>query len=173
MKDQQIIDILRERDAVFLDEITHYNGQITPNLKILDSKGERVELPNGVHINHVQRVLERHGALVEVGLTPMAGKNLDSANKKLTNPNLMNFEVSEINSELADLSSKCVRRKIIDTNPILDDPEIKAAFAEWVKNHHSHFGVYPGSFVVEGVNGADTEYTEAQVWGAINRLFLS
>jgi len=114
MKDQQIIDILRERDAVFLDEITHYDGQITPNLKILDSKGESVSLPDGVHINHVQRVLERRRALLEVGLTPMASRNLDSTDNKLAHPNLMNFEVSEIHSEIADLSSQCVRRKIIE-----------------------------------------------------------
>ena len=112
MKDQQIIDFLRERDAVFLDEITRFDGQVTPNLKILDSKGDRVELPDGVHITHVQRVLERRRALLDVGLTPMASRNLDSTNKKLGNQNLMNFEVSEIHSEFADLSSQCVRRTI-------------------------------------------------------------
>ena len=112
MKDQQIIDFLRERDAVFLDEITRFDGQVTPNLKILDSKGDRVELPDGVHITHVQRVLERRRALLDVGLTPMASRNLDSTNKKLDNQNLMNFEVSEIHSEFADLSSQCVRRTI-------------------------------------------------------------
>ena len=112
MKDQQIIDFLRERDAVFLDEITRFDGQVTPNLKILDSKGDRVELPDGVHITHVQRVLERRRALLDVGLTPMASRNLGSTNKKLDNQNLMNFEVSEIHSEFADLSSQCVRRKI-------------------------------------------------------------
>ena len=64
MKDQQIIDFLRERDAVFLDEITRFDGQVTPT------------------------------------------------NKKLDNQNLMNFEVSEIHSEFAGLSSQCVRRKI-------------------------------------------------------------
>ena len=71
-------------------------------------------MPEGVHINHVQRVLERRRALVEVGLTPMASRNLDSTDNKLAQPNLMNFEVSDIHSELADLSSQCVRRKIIE-----------------------------------------------------------
>ena len=112
MKDQQIIDILREHDAVFLDETTYFDGQIIPNLKILDSKGERVELPDGVHINHVRAVLERHGALTEVGLTPTARSNFDTTSEKLDNPKLMNFEVSEIHSELSDLSNSCVRRKI-------------------------------------------------------------
>ena len=112
MKDQQIIDILREHDAVFLDEITYFDGQIIPNLKILDSKGESVELPDGVHINHVRAVLERHGALTEVGLTPAALSNFDTTSEKLDNPKLINFEVSEIHSELSDLSNNCVRRKI-------------------------------------------------------------
>jgi len=112
MNERQIIDFLRERDAVFLDEITRFDGQVVPSLKVLDSKGESVELPEGIHINHVQQVLERRRALLEVGLTPMASRNLDSTNKKLGNQNLMNFEVSEIHSEFADLSSQCVRRTI-------------------------------------------------------------
>jgi len=112
MKDQQIINYLQEHDAMFLDEVTHYTGQVRPNLTLRTSHGEPVDLPENTHINHVLTVLDRNNKLVEIGLTPIASDNLDCLSNKLDDPNLRNFEISQLCSELADLSAQCTRRKI-------------------------------------------------------------
>ena len=65
MRDLELLNYLRQNDAVCVDQATHYAGQVKPTLKILDSQGEPVCLPNGVHINHAVCVLERHGKLLE------------------------------------------------------------------------------------------------------------
>ena len=47
MKDLELLNYLRQNDAVCVDQATHYAGQVKPTLKILDSQGEPVCLPNG------------------------------------------------------------------------------------------------------------------------------
>ena len=112
MKDLELLGHLRQNDAVCVDQATHYAGQVKPTLKILDSQGEPVCLPNGVHINHAVCVLERHGLLIEKGLTPEAKENSDKTNKMLDNPGLQNCEVTHLHGQLADISNHCRRRQI-------------------------------------------------------------
>lgn len=57
-----------------------------------------------------------------------------------------------------------------DFNPIIGVMPIRKAFVDWVKDHHSHFGVFPGSFIYPTSWGEDIEYTEKQVWDAIEHL---
>ena len=112
MKDSELLEYLRQQDAVFLDQVTHYAGQVRPTLKILNSRGESVCLPEGVHINHVVCVLNRYDLLVEKGLTPRAEQNSDVTHSMFDNPNLRNFEVSRLHEQLADVSNDCIRRAI-------------------------------------------------------------
>ncbi len=112
MKDPELLKYLRKNDAVCVDEITHCAGQVRPTLRVLDSSGKIVCLPDGIHINHVVCVLERHGLLVEKGLTPMAKKNSAKTNRMFDNPNLHIFDVSHLHEQLADVSNFCQRRQI-------------------------------------------------------------
>ncbi len=112
MKDLELLGHLRQNDAVCVDQATHYAGQVKPTLKILDSQGEPVCLPNGVHINHAVCVLERHGLLIEKGLTPEAQENSDKTNRMFDNPSLQNFDVAHLHGQLADISNHCLRRQI-------------------------------------------------------------
>ena len=112
MRDLELLRHLKKHGAVCVDEITHYAGQVRPTLKILDSRGKTVCLPDGIHINHVVCVLERHGLLVEKGLTPMAKKNSAKTNKMFSTPNLQNCEVTHLHGRLADVSNHCLRRQI-------------------------------------------------------------
>ena len=112
MKDLELLGHLRQNDAVCVDQATHYAGQVKPTLKILDSQGEPVCLPNGVHINHAVCVLERHGLLIEKGLTPEAKENSDKTNRMFYNPSLQNFDVAHLHGQLADISNHCLRRQI-------------------------------------------------------------
>ena len=57
-----------------------------------------------------------------------------------------------------------------DFNPILGVPKIREAFVDWALDHHKHFDCWPGSFVYPLPSGEDIEYTERQVWQAINEL---
>ena len=112
MRDLELLNYLRQNDAVCVDQATHYAGQVKPTLKILDSQGEPVCLPNGVHINHAVCVLERHGLLAEKGLTPEAKENSDKINKMFSTPSLQNFDVAHLHGQLADISNHCLRRQI-------------------------------------------------------------
>ena len=112
MKDLELLRYLKKNDAVFVDESTHYAGQVKPALKILDSQNKTVCLPDGVHINHAVCVLERHGLLIEKGLTPEAQENSDKTNKMFGNPGLQNCEVTHLHGRLADISTHCLRRQI-------------------------------------------------------------
>ena len=112
MRDLELLNYLRQNDAVCVDESTQYAGQVRPTLKIRDSQGEPVCLPNGVHINHAVCVLERHGLLIEKGLTPEAQENSDKTNRMFDNPSLQNFDVAHLHGQLADISNHCLRRQI-------------------------------------------------------------
>jgi|TARA_B100001964_G_C14119073_1_gene547470 hypothetical protein len=112
MNDLELLRHLKKHDAVCVDEVTHYAGQVMPTLRILDSSGKIVCLPSGIHINHVVCVLERHGLLIEKGLTPEAQENSDKTNKMFSAPNLQNFDVSHLHEQLADVSNFCQRRQI-------------------------------------------------------------
>ncbi len=112
MKDLELLMHLKKNDAVFVDESTQYAGQVRPALKILDSRDKTVCLPDGVHINHAVCVLERHGLLIEKGLTPEAQENSDKTNKMFSTPSLQNFDVAHLHEQLADISNHCRRRQI-------------------------------------------------------------
>jgi hypothetical protein len=112
MKDQQVIEYLRTHDAVFLDEVTHYAGQVLPTLIIRNSHGESIKLPRNIHINHVAHILDRHDKLLEIGLTPTAECNLKKTTSKFDNLQIGNIEISELHSELADFSNQCIRSTI-------------------------------------------------------------
>jgi len=112
MKDLELLTHLKTNDAACVDEVTHYAGQVRPTLKILDSQNEPVCLPDGVHIHHIVCVLERHGLLIEKGLTPEAKENSDKTNKMLDNPGLQNCEVTHLHGQLADISNHCRRWQI-------------------------------------------------------------
>ena len=61
-------------------------------------------------------------------------------------------------------------------NRILDNSDYKAAFVDWASDHHAHFDCYPGSFIYSDDSGDeanDIEFTEQEIWGAIEILFLS
>jgi len=112
MRDLELLRYLKKNDAVFVDESTQYAGQVRPALKILDSRDKTVCLPDGVHINHAVCVLERHGLLIEKGLTPEAQENSDKTNKMFSTPSLQNFDVAHLHEQLADISNHCLRRQI-------------------------------------------------------------
>ena len=112
MKDLELLRYLKKNDAVFVDESTQCAGQVRPALKILDSRDKTVCLPDGVHINHAVCVLERHGLLIEKGLTPGAKENSDKTHKMFGNPGLQNCEVTHLHGRLADISNHCLRRQI-------------------------------------------------------------
>ena len=112
MRDLELLMHLKKNDAVFVDESTQYAGQVRPALKILDSQNKTICLPDGVHINHAVCVLERHGLLIEKGLTPEAQENSDKTNKMFGNPGLQNCEVTHLHGRLADISNHCLRRQI-------------------------------------------------------------
>ena len=112
MNDLELLRHLKKHDAVCVDEVTHYAGQVMPTLRILDSSGKIVCLPSGIHINHVVCVLERHGLLIEKGLTPEAQENSDKTNKMFSAPSLQNFDVAHLHEQLADISNHCLRRQI-------------------------------------------------------------
>ena len=112
MNDLELLTHLKTNDATCADEITHYAGQVRPTLKILDSGGKIVCLPSGIHINHVVCVLERHGLLLEKGLTPMAKENSAKTNRMFSTPNLQNFDEAHLHGRLADVSNHCLRRQI-------------------------------------------------------------
>ena len=118
MKDKQILNYLREHDALFLDEVTNYQGQVRPHLKLRTSHGEPIDPPKNTHINHVEMVLERNNKLVPSGLTPIAADNLNLLSNKLDDPKLSNFEISLLHAALADISAQCTRRKITITNSL-------------------------------------------------------
>ena len=118
MKDKQILNYLREHDALFLDEVTNYQGQVRPHLKLRTSHGKPIDPPKNTHINHVEMVLERNNKLVPSGLTPIAADNLNLLSNKLDDPKLSNFEISLLHAALADLSAQCTRRKITITNSL-------------------------------------------------------
>jgi len=66
MKDPELLKYLRKNDAAFVVEVVpYYAEQDEPAWKILNSRGEPVCLPDGVHINHAVSVVERHGKLLE------------------------------------------------------------------------------------------------------------
>ena len=57
-----------------------------------------------------------------------------------------------------------------DFNPIIGVHPIRKAFTDWVIDHHAHFGVFPGSFIYVTTWGEDIEYSEKQIWDAIENL---
>ena len=113
MNDPELLKYLKKNDAAFVVEVVpYYAEQDEPAWKILNSRGEPVCLPDGVHINHAVCVLERHGLLIEKGLTPEAQENSDKTNKMFGNPGLQNCEVTHLHGRLADVSNHCLRRQI-------------------------------------------------------------
>jgi hypothetical protein len=57
-----------------------------------------------------------------------------------------------------------------DFNPILGVGKIRSAFIEWALDHYKNFNCWPGTFIYTAPCGEDIEYTERQVWQAINEL---
>tara|TARA_R100001530_G_C4179996_1_gene119147 strand:- start:48 stop:455 length:408 start_codon:yes stop_codon:yes gene_type:complete len=131
MRDLELLERLRQSDAACVDQITHCEGQVNPTLEILNSWGQPVCLPDGVHINHAVRVLERYDLLIEKELTPRAKRSSDETVRMLDNPNLRNFEVSILHGQLADVSNDCLRWKI-STNRLGNRIKI-ARYERWLR----------------------------------------
>jgi hypothetical protein len=56
-------------------------------------------------------------------------------------------------------------------NRILANTKYKNNFIDWATDHYKHFSYYPGSFV--DFDGEDEiEFTEPEIWDAVNKLFL-
>lgn len=55
-------------------------------------------------------------------------------------------------------------------NRIIDNEEIANQFIDWATDHYNHFNCYPGSFVsYDGEH--EIEFTEEEIWEALNELF--
>ena len=55
-------------------------------------------------------------------------------------------------------------------NRITNNSEYKAAFIDWATDHYEHFDCYPGSFVHLDNNNSDIEFTEQEIWDALEGL---
>jgi hypothetical protein len=59
MNDPELLKYLKKNDAAFVVEVVpYYAEQDEPAWKILNSRGEPVCLPDGVHINHAVSVVD-------------------------------------------------------------------------------------------------------------------
>ena len=104
MNDLELLKYLEKHDAVNRTSRRQYVGQIQPTLNVYDvyRRGKIVWLPDGIRINRVVSVLERHGLLLEKGLTP---RKKNSA-KMFDNPNLHIFDVSHLHEQPNELTDE-------------------------------------------------------------------
>lgn len=55
-------------------------------------------------------------------------------------------------------------------NRITDNPAYKSALIDWAADHYLHFGCYPGSFAYLEDDLNEIDFTEREIWEAIETL---